>query len=173
MFWSKKVTHFIFLLVKLNFNTSSWKFGQRNSGCLLQPGTHVQLLGSSDSNTGPSGNRDITTPFVSFHSQVCDSEWVTPDKFKQSPVGRHIWSTRPPIPLYNADGNPLVLLYQPGAHRRPEAEKHGEAGEEYSNDNNGNLGNVQKKITPWTILPPDDEIGIELRHQRYKLTHFH
>ena len=107
----------------------------------------------------------LLLPSLLCHGQVCDSEWISPKQFKQTPLGKHIWSTKTSIPLYNSGGNPLAALLDAGSRIPTQSLFEEESGEKHATFVR-NDGNVQKKISPWKILPPDDEITTEVRRQR-------
>ncbi|KAK3700695.1 hypothetical protein QZH41_015636, partial [Actinostola sp. cb2023] len=103
------------------------------------------------------------------HSGISEDEWVTPEEFQESPLGMRIWKSSQchGIPLHNEDRRLAEFVVEPYNYREsagvqfkrrfrrenrattkliPEVESNGVS--------EGAVGDVQKKIIAWKIVPP-------------------
>jgi len=120
-------------------------------------------------------------------SEVTDEEWISPNVFTQGSLGVRAWKTSAkalgglPLfypgdtrlaqvsnaPYFNYEENiaqQIIRRLAGDIVNRKEAQQTSEAG-------NGGIsgpqsGDVQKKITPWKVIPPDEEMMSEIQQQR-------
>ena len=112
---------------------------------------------------------------------VSDVEWISPDFFRQNALGMRVWNTEHGahgIPLYNCPDSRLAQMScAPGLDLEARTGQQltelmaGAVPETKKDDvREGSMapqgGDVQQKITPWKIIPPDGEIMAELQEQR-------
>ena len=120
-------------------------------------------------------------------AEVTDEEWISPKIFEHGSLGMRVWSLNASesgcLPLYNPKGTRLAQ--NPGT---PYFNYEESMGEQITRRLEGKIpgprdneqtvvqptgeasglssGDVQKKMTPWKVIPPEDEMLLELQHQR-------
>lgn len=121
-------------------------------------------------------------------AEVTDEEWIAPTFFSQGSLGMRVWESSGAdfhgLPLYNPEDSRLAQIlngvyvnYDESigeqinrrlmgqASNRPDMVQASEALNE--TDLTGpQSGDVQKKIVPWKVTPPDEEIMSEMQEQR-------
>lgn len=129
----------------------------------------------------PIGDFSMETIYYTIPKQsgVSEEEWIQPKQFQEKLLGMRLWSSQKcyGIPLYNEDrrlANFVAESYNyretfgaqlqcrirgekpPSSTNTPDAESH----------DIPEGGDVQKKITAWKIVPPDEMMIAELQQQR-------
>lgn len=122
-------------------------------------------------------------------SDVTDEEWISPNVFTQGPLGMRIWKSSSAenaprrLLLFNPDDTRLARVFSAPLFnyeenmgqqikRRLLGGAVGKQGVQQAMDNvRGHIcepqnSDVQKKITPWKVIPPDEEMTSELQQQR-------
>ena len=120
-------------------------------------------------------------------SEVTDEEWISPNVFTQGSLGVRVWKSSGKgccgLPLMNPDGTRLAHIsnapyfnYEENIGEQITRRLAGGAVDrqgalQTSDAGNGGIcgpqsGDVQKKITPWKVIPPDEEMMSEIQQQR-------
>ena len=120
-------------------------------------------------------------------SEVTDEEWISPNVFKQGSLGMRVWKSSGKdfcgLPLFNPDDTRLAQLQNV-----PHFNNEENIGEQLTRRLTGRTikredrlqtsdasnegickpqsGDVQKKIRPWKVIPPDEEMMSEIQQQR-------
>ena len=121
-------------------------------------------------------------------AEVTDEEWISPTFFSQGSLGKHVWESSGAgvrgLPLYNPEDTRLAQILNGvyvnhdesigeqisrrltgQASNRPDTVQASEALNE--TDLTGPQSrDVQKKIVPWKVIPPDEEMMSEMQEQR-------
>jgi hypothetical protein len=120
------------------------------------------------------------------HSGMTEEEWVKPEEFRQSSLGKRLWKSSKchEMPLYNEDRRLADFVTMPynfkekvgvqferrfREERKPrlklETAEHNTK-LECDQESDDALGNVQKKMVAWKIVPPEEVMMAELQQQR-------
>lgn len=122
-------------------------------------------------------------------SGVTDEEWISLNVFTHGPLGVRVWKSSPAenaphrLPLFNPDNTRLAHVFSAPPFnyeenmgeqikRRLLGGTVGKHGVQQAMDNvrehtcEPQNGDVQKKIIPWKVIPPDEEMISELQQQR-------
>ena len=120
--------------------------------------------------------------------EVTDEEWISPNVFTQGSFGVRVWKSPEKdavgLPLFNPGNTRLAQI----SNVPPYFNFEGNIGEQITRRlagdrvniqgvpqtrDTGNAGtsgpqsgDVQKKITPWKVIPPDEEMMYEIQQQR-------
>jgi len=122
-------------------------------------------------------------------ADVTDEEWISPKFFSQGSLGMLVWETSGAdfrgLPLYNTEDTRLTAQISNGVYvncvesigeqisRRLAGQALNRSDKVQSSEavNAANLSgpqsrDVQKKIMPWKVIPPDEEMMSEMQEQR-------
>lgn len=118
-------------------------------------------------------------------TEVTDEEWISPKVFTGGWLGMHVWGSREHglgvLPLYNPDDTQLAQIsngpYFNYGENVGEQIRRRLVGERTNNKNIAQMtdlartsevqsSDVQKKIFPWKVIPPDADMMSEMQQQR-------
>ena len=120
----------------------------------------------------PWGDHTVESVFqaVPQLSGVTDDEWISPAVFTQSATGERVWNTAPDphrIPLYNPENSALAqMIRAPRRMTGVEAADRTGAQDDKGSAGIPQGGDVQQKISPWSVLPPEPEAALDQDSQR-------